>query len=591
MFAVGWCQQQTGPRRSGGSRRLGRCWPLFASWLWPAVAGAASLGAAGSGQDLWIAQGAPDGKALTILHRRDDDEADQLRVVTAHMPGTLADGGMVAGEDRLWLIYETLAVYSLRYMGLDTNGRWPHYGETTVEKRLPQAVKLRAAAAERRLWVLVSASNPGALAGLDQLVPQLEPAQADKSPNGLPTREETLSAAKPDVAESASEGGIGVPAASSVQPGLAQDRLIRLHGNRWVKVDMPSGWPHGARCWLFLDDQRPRLLAQVQDDGGDQMREYRLGADGWGSDSYPLRADGQSVPILVESQVVVGWQTAQSTGPDLTLELLRHQIPMGRLAIDAPGPWSLVSLGQHAVLVAGASESDLFWTRMDLRGNVVPAARLRVEKPTFWIRYVDFVLWAGTIAIATLIMLIYWRRDPQTNRLELPTEFVVGDFGRRIGAAVVDLAPCVVAALAFFDVGIDIYAQWPGHARSWTDTIPGAFVMGVYIGHCLLTETFTARTLGKALFGLRVTDLRGGAPNVWQVLARNFMKVFDLIAPPLLILPLVGPYRQRLGDMVGRTVVVIAAPNDGPRGDTSDQDEADEDKEKSARRNREAKEQ
>ena len=43
---------------------------------------------------------------------------------------------------------------------------------------------------------------------------------------------------------------------------------------------------------------------------------------------------------------------------------------------------------------------------------------------------------------------------------------------------------------------------------------------------------------------------------------RGVLKTFDLIAYPLLILMIISPYRQRLGDMVAQTVVVAKAPID-----------------------------
>ena len=47
-----------------------------------------------------------------------------------------------------------------------------------------------------------------------------------------------------------------------------------------------------------------------------------------------------------------------------------------------------------------------------------------------------------------------------------------------------------------------------------------------------------------------------------QIVIRGVLKTFDLIAYPLLILMIISPYRQRLGDMVAQTVVVAKAPLD-----------------------------
>jgi uncharacterized RDD family membrane protein YckC len=90
--------------------------------------------------------------------------------------------------------------------------------------------------------------------------------------------------------------------------------------------------------------------------------------------------------------------------------------------------------------------------------------------------------------------------------------------------------------------------------------LPGLTAMGLFVLHTGLAELFTARSLGKALLGLRVLEVKGAAPGWGQMLARNAMKLFELVAWLLLVLPLVSPHRQRLGDVVARTLVVRRAP-------------------------------
>jgi uncharacterized RDD family membrane protein YckC len=78
----------------------------------------------------------------------------------------------------------------------------------------------------------------------------------------------------------------------------------------------------------------------------------------------------------------------------------------------------------------------------------------------------------------------------------------------------------------------------------------------VYFLHTLISELVTGRTLGKWIFGLRVTKLDGTRPTAMQFLIRNFIRVleFHLLLP--LIVIVFSPLNQRIGDMAAGTVVL-----------------------------------
>ena len=86
--------------------------------------------------------------------------------------------------------------------------------------------------------------------------------------------------------------------------------------------------------------------------------------------------------------------------------------------------------------------------------------------------------------------------------------------------------------------------------------------------------TFTRANSSVPVTGLRTTALDGSRPKRWQLLVRGLLKTLELVMSVwlLLILPVIAPHRQRLGDLVGRTVVVSDAP---PA--EGDEDETDED--------------
>lgn len=86
----------------------------------------------------------------------------------------------------------------------------------------------------------------------------------------------------------------------------------------------------------------------------------------------------------------------------------------------------------------------------------------------------------------------------------------------------------------------------------------GLFFLLILIYFCVMEFTFTA-TIGKLICSVRIRTKRGEAPSFTAVLFRNFFKIIDLILLPLLVTGLLFeklPLRQRLGDLITRTVVV-----------------------------------
>lgn len=212
---------------------------------------------------------------------------------------------------------------------------------------------------------------------------------------------------------------------------------------------------------------------------------------------------------------------------------------------------------------------------MNLLGDVVtPPTDLDIVRVSIYDMAGGSVVLVSVLVLATLMMLLFWRRDPRSNQVILPDAYVLAGFLRRAGAGAIDLAPGVLGVMFFFDLGFDeLIARRPGSAvaMTWESMQPGAIVIVVFLLHTIVTECLTMRTLGKACVGLRVTRLDGTRPKFWQLLVRGLLKAFDLIAWLLLILPLIGPFRQRLGDMVARTVVIQKAPAE--EQDTGDGDD------------------
>ena len=216
-------------------------------------------------------------------------------------------------------------------------------------------------------------------------------------------------------------------------------------------------------------------------------------------------------------------------------------------------------------------------TQLDLHGRVTREPwTLGYEPRNLLAEAADTVILLGTVMLSTVLLFTFWRRDPASNVLSLPGDVALADPLRRGLAGLIDVSPGLLVATLGYGLSLaEVYQRWPGRGLGATFglMLPGLVAVAVIVGHTTLLELLTGRSLGKWLTGLRVTDLTGQRPRPWQLLVRGLLKAFDLVAYLLLILPLISPLRQRLGDMVARTVVVMDRPDDGD-GESSSGDDA-----------------
>lgn len=367
------------------------------------------------------------------------------------------------------------------------------------------------------------------------------------------------------------------------------DRLLQHRGGRWRSVALPESWSHdrSAEAHVALlagsrDAGRLRLLVQH----GTDLRIYqrRANADAeaderWSHDDYALERAAPVRPMVLEGQLAVAQieHDDDASAAELHLSVLRRGAVRsvgtlrlspedGRVSHSGAAP-----MGDRAALIVesdrladtrrDARVRELWWARMNLRGEVeAEPAPLRELDDAALEHLTDYIILVAVVALAILMMLLFWRRDASQFQLALPPELALGSLPRRVGAGALDLAPPVAVAMGVFEIGFaELPHRWPGvgQAHGVMDVAPGALAIGLFVAHTLLGELFFGRSFGKALLGLRVSTLRGERPRIWQLLVRNVLKSFDLIAWLLLVLVVIGPFRQRLGDLMARTVVVM----------------------------------
>jgi uncharacterized RDD family membrane protein YckC len=81
----------------------------------------------------------------------------------------------------------------------------------------------------------------------------------------------------------------------------------------------------------------------------------------------------------------------------------------------------------------------------------------------------------------------------------------------------------------------------------------------VYALHPLITEVIFGRSVGKMLFGLKVESVDGSRPTRGALALRNIIRIVEVLTLFPLVLVFYSPLRQRLGDVVARTIVTRPA--------------------------------
>jgi uncharacterized RDD family membrane protein YckC len=496
-----------------------------------------------------------------------------------------------------------------------TDGRWSY--AITPGRRLPAGVTPRAfAIGPGGPWVLARVESAATLAELDQPAsqsPQARPLAPDTPREfrnralGLPPNYPLAGDAQAPQEQGEAEAPASEDAADSpdnaaeaavrdAPEAVAADRLLHLERGRWVTHPLPEDWPAsggGALVWPRAQAKTPVLLLWPGD--GEDGRHWRWRDGVWSGEAMRgLPASGRFAVAVVDRQIVVA-AAADDEPRTLRLFLVRggEATALAQVALGTPRPdgWRISgstrslavfhqtptqtpsdATGQDAE--ASAEEAALLGVRMtevDLHGRVLrEGVSLTVAPDPPLLSQPDQVVMTAVLVVATVLMLVFWRRDPKRNRLILPDGYRLAGMAKRALAGVIDLAPGLLVVLLVFGVEpMSLGAQWPAQPRvgTWEAMYPGLTMIVVTVLHTMLGEALTGQSLGKKFTGLHVRSLTGRKATPSQVVLRCVLKAFDLIAPLLLLLPVIGPFRQRLGDLVARTVVLMPTPPEEEEAD------------------------
>ena len=163
----------------------------------------------------------------------------------------------------------------------------------------------------------------------------------------------------------------------------------------------------------------------------------------------------------------------------------------------------------------------------------------------------SWIVQLALIGLVVLAIIGLLRQQPPQEAEIQQIGPMLAPLRRRLAAGLIDAVPLLTG------FALSSAIQLPDDSVVPT-LVPVAGVV-TYIAFILAFEVTTGRSLGKMMLGLRVSATNGTTPTTRAIVIRNVLRLLD---GPGLAMILLTPLRQRLGDLLARTVVVLAADSE-----------------------------
>ncbi len=150
--------------------------------------------------------------------------------------------------------------------------------------------------------------------------------------------------------------------------------------------------------------------------------------------------------------------------------------------------------------------------------------------------------------------------DINTSPSDVEIQFAT--LGERFFAVLVDMVLLgIVTALIMIPLGLIAFmgSAMSGSAFGWFFGGPQILMPLIWIIYFTYFESTSGQTIGKRIMSIKVVDELGGSVDSSRILVRNVLRIIDWL-PFLFIIGIIllstSSGKQRLGDMVAKTIVV-----------------------------------
>ena len=381
---------------------------------------------------------------------------------------------------------------------------------------------------------------------------------------------------------------LSAPSEVAVRPGpnpLPVWHLLELHDDHWSELPAPvlperlsNSLIVGRVALMAINHQLILFQLTAGHELAGQFMDIQAAASTW----HPLPPVILPHPTRVilsaafSHEGVLAWTSAGAAGrTDINglvvqvsdrdnIQLTRWQKPLVSTIVGSA--FGDIAMGRDgdcfAILISQASHKLTQYT-FSLSGqllqgpeNIIPIAK-STNVPGDYERLI-------LAALIVLLALSVWRRKEPFGTLKVSPKFHVARLYRRFGAAGIDLALAALVVMLVFH----LYTRedWVKMARASLDLLFNPqnllkapqflWLLAIYEVHVTVSELIFARSLGKWILGLYVVDMTGQRPGFVALLTRNLFRIPEMIAIVVLVFMFVSTDRQRIGDILARTVVV-----------------------------------
>lgn len=355
--------------------------------------------------------------------------------------------------------------------------------------------------------------------------------------------------------------------------------VFGLHEGRWAYLDdvpAPPGRFDGRVLAAVVDGKLYVLTAGA----GGNLLAVRSKAGSWGRLQPSKHLAGQVVAMRNVNGRLVVLLTAKAGQPYGTrgirfVALDEFDKPQPAQPITLRGKdhtWPADELPQVVAFTDGLA----FLWRADKKLKFAPCDAAGRLKPIEDVDILDAPPEAGRgeeilnyfvfgVLIAASIALFLPRMRPSPEPFALPIQLRPARLGKRILAGLIDLLPFFLVGGALVPMpvplGAEGFVDWRERLiQSDRFAYLTISVLLAHTAYCMVMEARSGATIGKMILKLRVVGNEGRPAEHREILVRNLLRIIELMVTLPLALILFTRFRQRLGDLISRTVVVEINP-------------------------------
>jgi len=359
------------------------------------------------------------------------------------------------------------------------------------------------------------------------------------------------------------------PALDDQLPAL---RRLRF-GQQWESISLPQGLRREAPMTL-ISGMRPTLLAAREGDAIGACTAFTLGEDDqWSSQPAPIDVSRIVSATVHDGQAFLALHDPAAHRTDVVLWRHGRAYPIVQGAATTRTA-RLVSIESTLALAdVSADRAGLVLTEIDVSGGVLGESRELRRRLTPALQDFSLLVLVGALLIATLLMFLLRPSDPSRMTVTLPHGAQIAEPRRRLAALLIDLLPAALLASLILRVPfLDVFnlSRLPMRAQHVEEALPMLLMLLLCVAHGTASEMLWGRTLGKSIMDCTVVGIDGRRASVLAIILRNALKLIALMVPVMFLMVYLNQYRQTLGDLMGRTIVIAPNPNQAPTEAPSD---------------------